>query len=152
MAAQLIPVGAPKLEAELQAVLSDVRALVADLEKTQRERDGLLCWMKAASDTLRYIEQHAPGYDWNADPLYLTLKTGYIYQLTPDAALERNRAEAVGPICQHCEGARQVGIAEGRKLGLLDAAKRCHSNAHFDGNLSVTAFELEAMAEEAGNG
>ncbi len=29
--------------------------------------------MKAA---LSYVIQHAPGYDWNADPLSLTLKTG----------------------------------------------------------------------------
>ncbi len=33
-----------------------------------------------AHEVLSFVEQHAPGYDWNADHLGLTLRIGEVYQ------------------------------------------------------------------------
>lgn len=93
-----------KLEGELQQILRDVRALVA-------ERNAL-------------ARRHARG--------------GH--------AMDEHGV--CDPYCDTCSGIRSSAKAE----GLREAAKRCHANAHMDGNLSVTAFELEAMAVEAERG
>lgn len=37
--------------------------------------------LRSIRSTLRHVEQHAPGYDWNADPLQLTLRTGAAYAM-----------------------------------------------------------------------
>lgn len=37
---------------------------------------GLVDLVKEAYEALNFIQNKAPGYDWNADPLSLTLKIG----------------------------------------------------------------------------
>ena len=47
------------------------------------ENERLRGVLKKAVETLMTVERVAPGYDWNADHLYLTRMTGEVYQL-PD--------------------------------------------------------------------
>lgn len=42
--------------------------------------------LKEAKDTLAYVQRVAPGYDWNADPQSLTLRTGETFSKI-DAAI-----------------------------------------------------------------
>jgi len=44
--------------------------------KLKQQRDGLLAAVELLKATLLNVLQHAPSYDWNADPLSLTLVTG----------------------------------------------------------------------------
>lgn len=46
--------------------------------------------LNTAYQTISYIQDKAPGYDWNADPLFLTLKTGEAFKKI-DAALAATR-------------------------------------------------------------
>ncbi len=56
---------------------SDFRkALKAERDKNKE----LLAALKLAYNTLSFIQDKAPGYDWNADPLSLTLKTGEVFE------------------------------------------------------------------------
>lgn len=48
-------------------------------EAAERERDALRAAVLDARDALTTILQHAPGYDWNADPLYLTRRSGDVF-------------------------------------------------------------------------
>lgn len=53
-------------------------------EKESEAKDALILELvgalENARDTLSFVQYRAPGYDWNADPLYLTLKTGNVFQ------------------------------------------------------------------------
>lgn len=53
--------------------------LYAEQEKTARQAHEIARLREALTEakmTLLSVESKAPGYDWNADPLYLTLKIG----------------------------------------------------------------------------
>lgn len=51
--------------------------------------------LKMADGVLHIVEREAPGYDWNADRLGLTLMTGEVYQLAESLLSESVVKEAV---------------------------------------------------------
>lgn len=67
-------------EREVASVLGQRDDLSMKLMEQKITSDVLLAALKTARAALIAVEQHAPGYDWNADPLSLTLITGAAYE------------------------------------------------------------------------
>lgn len=59
-----------------KSVKDGVNALVLEVERLESVGESLEVLVKEAYDTLNYIVQKAPGYDWNMDSLFLTRRQG----------------------------------------------------------------------------
>lgn len=117
------------LEWRVNELIPQVAAVEAERDELAARRDAMAAALGKAVEVLHYVVLHAPGYDWNSDPLYLTLITGEVFQMDMDALLARIRAEA-------------------GKAALLTAAEQ-YASSYGSVETSAVAEHLRHLAEEA---
>lgn len=63
-----------------EALVLEVQRLEGQVENLEHHNHELITTLDKVNSILQFVVQVAPGYDWNVDPLSLTLKTGEAFQ------------------------------------------------------------------------